>query len=495
MNFATLLRALTLGTARRPLPAEVRQWLARTEATDPEADEAEGLLAALAVGERLHRTGGRQLPPDVVRSATAATPQDTRPTTDAALTRATELVLNGPYAALLPELINVVDERGLVFAPRFLPALLDHAVEAGATAGAGAAAGAARTMGGRGAWLAGLNPDWAALDPAFDYAAAFAAEGTPGGRLGLLRRWRARDPGAARAALEAVWADQSARNQELLLAGLEPGLGAADVPFLTRVREPKRAGVRRAAAALLLRAGDAATLADFRSLARAALTETGRFRNVFAGPAEQALLKTYGGAKRRETPAAYLLERLPPTDWAELTGRPPVDFFADLTAAGRAAAARALVRYAAGPELTAPLLRTLALRGTHELPPEEARPLVNLLPRKRFAALYDELLTREANLLQPGNPALRLALLRATPWNERLTRAAVTVLRQHAEAAGRAGYRDLEADWRAAIPRLDPRTLPWLEQQLRPLLERPDRLGRLATETLQTTAFRQQWHD
>ncbi|RDG37747.1 hypothetical protein DVH02_12875 [Streptomyces corynorhini] len=159
---------------------------------------------------------------------------------------------------LLPQWLTAANQHGYRAPADALPALLDAA--------------RARTdlrpqtllfAGGRGRWLAGLNPEW-----------KFALRGAPGGarlpglqdagavhrlweeglfaeRIALLSAVRAEDAETARTLLATTWATERAEDRLMFLDSLRAGLSAADEPFLEKALSDRSRNVRSTAAELL----------------------------------------------------------------------------------------------------------------------------------------------------------------------------------------------------------------------------------------------------
>ena len=99
-TYATLLRAITLGTARHELSPSVNEWLDELAATDPTADDAEHLLAALGIQERVHRLTP---PRSVIIEEQATAPIESTSPPSPRLAGGLQLILEGTYPDLLDE--------------------------------------------------------------------------------------------------------------------------------------------------------------------------------------------------------------------------------------------------------------------------------------------------------------------------------------------------------------------------------------------------------
>ncbi|TXF89583.1 hypothetical protein FUA23_10305 [Neolewinella aurantiaca] len=482
-----LLSNLTLGTARQVPGPVVAEWLEAKAAVDPTADSAEQLLAAYAISERLHR-----LSPGTKGSIPSNTaPQEEREATTARLSRALELILRGTYPHVLPEAITVLNERKLLMPPHLLPELLDEAVSKIPSAPAYAeqllAAG-----GNRANWLAGQNPEWKELSPGYNLTEALAKEATPGRRVVLLQRLRAKDPAAAREALATIWSKQSPKNQESLLAPLETNIGSEDVPWLRERLGPKRKGVRRAILRLLLLAGDPVALDDMLRLAGEAFDGDGKIVSILRGAEGIELLEAYGGLKKQETVGAFFLSNLPPHVLPELTDRTLPEFWNTLNKDQLKAAAIAVQSFPA-PGVRAEFVR-YALRGNPaQLPVKEAAAITAALDQETFLEIFHELLTTEKNVFHYGGLARILALSRNEPWSERISKAFVLQLVSTLREVSTLPWKlqnDLKSHWELSLPLLDSAIFGWARTHLHSMTERGDVFGKLATDALQTLAFR-----
>ena len=489
-TYPQLLRALTLGTARRELAPAVGEWLDRRDAIDPTADQSEYLLAAVGLAERLYRRNNLRLPStDSTPSPTA--PED-RPAPGPRLARGLQLILDGTYPTLLDEAVRLIHRRGTYVPYVLLPtfhlravALLDDYPRAQHYLAA---------SGERGKWLARQHPDWQQLLPDYDYAAAYRREEQPATKARLLAQWRYHDPAAARDTLAKDWVTQSPRNQEVLLQGLRPKLSAEDRPWLREALAPKRKGVRRAIATLLLLAHKPEALADHRSMAKALYTERG-FTTTLSDAALKERLATYGGVKAPQTLPQRLLEVLPPKEWTAITGKTLPAFWGSLNPLQLRNAARAVLSFG-NEETVAALAHFVLFEQPAQFPEEVGSKLMQQLSSTIYDRLMDELLTAYPNALSLRSLPRQLALLRNVPWSERLTRAMVLQLTaplrdRHLDYGIQ---RELSQQWKRAIPLVDVQLFPWLRQQLHTATERYDAFGKLATELLQTTAFRRELH-
>ena len=493
-----LTALLALGTARADLPPEFEEWLEKHEVTDPTAEAAERLLAAISLRERMGRLRDRTI--DLPGDLPAPAPPPTSAPAPAPLQRAFSLLLSedGPYRALLPQAVDYLRTHGSHFPPATLPAVLTAALrltdlnelDRWLTA-----------TGARGTWLAAQHPDWRRLTPDFDFATAFAREGMPAARAELLRRWRHYAPAAAREGLNAIWDRQPSRTQELLLASLGEGLSADDLEWLRERPSAKRKKVLRVAYALRLRI-DETLIEDAANLVRAAYDAQLRKVRVVADPEGwQAITKRSGGPAKRETSADFALAVLPPGTWLTHGAEELPAFLGSLPPTRLASFCKGVAELK--DERTAEfLLEFFASRVLSNVPKlsKELRPelygshIAELVPNELFAERTAALLGARDELLTDF-PALRWFFLsRTTPWPAQLSRAVMNFyLRQTAHTSGYApGVIPLLNEWKQALPLLSTDIFPWLRTQLHAATERPDAIGKLATETLQILAFRRQ---
>lgn len=485
-----LLSALTLGTARQDISIELTGWLEEKDALDPTVtpDTAEQLLTAWAITERLQRLqpGSKANP-----AATAAAPAEDRELPGPRQTRALELILRGTYPALLPEGVAMLATRQQILPPHLLPELLTEAVklldEQPAAARKMLEAGGQRAL-----WLARQHPDWSALAPDYDLATAWAAEATPGRRTPLLARWRSVAPQAAREGLAGIWATQSPKNQETLLTGLQVGLSMEDTTWLRAGLGPKRRGVRRAILRLLLLAGESRAHDELLRVATAAFDATGRFVNILSDDEAKTIVDAYGGLSKQESIREFLLANLPPAILPELIDRLLPEFWASLTKAQLRAAVSAIKDYS-DVKTKAEFIKFALQANPEQLPVSSVAEIAADLPQEEFLEIYHQLLTTEQAALHHNGLARLLALSRREPWSERISKAfllqIVGTLRNLSQLPFTL-QRDLQSHWKLSISLLAPEIFGWSRTHLHSMTERADAFGKLATETLQTLAFR-----
>jgi hypothetical protein len=234
------------------------------------------------------------------------------------------------HAVLLDEWLAVAHERGRRPPHDALPALLGRATRRPGLRDAVRAA-----AGPRGAWLAARRPDWRWVlgpDDLGDPEERWRT-GTRDERLAVLAAVRAADPARARAMAATTFATDDPDTRVAVVAALGDGLGEDDEPFLATALADRRAPVRAAAAALLLRLPGSALAARMADAARPLLREDGDAYVVTAPhalPAELERRPPRGTGERAfwleqllaaaplamwGDPAAALARRLPP-EWA-----------------------------------------------------------------------------------------------------------------------------------------------------------------------------------
>jgi len=124
---------------------------------------------------------------------------------------------------------------------------------------------------------------------------------------------------------------------------------------------------------------------------------------------------------------------------------------------------------------------------------KEAAAITAELDQATFLELFHELLTTEKNAFHYGGLPRVLALSRNEPWSERLSKAFVLQLVSTLRETGTLPWKvqnDLKSHWELSLPLLDPAIFGWARTHLHSMTERGDVFGKLATDALQTLAFR-----
>ena len=488
LNAQELLKTLTLGTTRSPLPPEVNDYLDLREATDPTADAAERTLAAYTLTERLARlvTTKTEAP-----TTTEPIVEERRPASPK-LGRALSLVFTETYESIRPEAIQVVKERGLLIPPQYLPALLDHALTFYKNRIPHVAEEILTAGGHRANWLAEQHPEWKYLTTDFDYQEAWNQAGSDLEKIALLTGWRYRDATAAREAATILWPGLNPTNQHRVVNTLQSELSDDDLPWLRERLAPRRKQVRRAILVQLILGREEQAIADMTDLAVASLSDTGAFVNVLKKEEAKELLKSYGGLNKGESISEFILWNTPPTLVADLLGKSLTEFWSGLTKKEFSAAGWPLLK-CEDPTIKKELLHYLLRANPTQFDRSFLMGLFNRMPHDDFNAVINKYLQEEKDGFRYGSTAHLLVLNRNEPWSERITKAYINGLLEKLRSTYNLPYatlRGLSDSWKAAIPLLHVATFPWLRQQLHSMTERPDQFGKLALNTLQTTAFR-----
>ena len=242
-----LQQLLKIGTARagRP-PASLGAPLDGLLPAGADPDAALWLsLGALDLWERSGFIAPDQPAP---RPAAPAPAETLRPCPPRAQTILSLLLQGAHPAGLEAEWLRQLHGHGGHVPPHTLPKLLDLATRQPALRPP-----LLPVLGERGRWLARLQPEWAWAGGDADADASLWDTGTPEQRVAALRDWRARDPQAARVALDAAWRSETPEQRPALLAALTVGLGPDDEPFLEAALDDRRKEVRTAAQRLLAR--------------------------------------------------------------------------------------------------------------------------------------------------------------------------------------------------------------------------------------------------
>jgi hypothetical protein len=233
-----LVAAALIGTDRKPVGAGVPDGSpAGLEAALETRGVEDRLLGAAAAWTVARRAGAVVAP---AGAEVEPAEDDPRPIAPGATLRER---LEGLYPSLLGEWLALAAARGLRPPPELVPALLDHAaIDPALHAAVGEAAGPL------GRWLAERRPHWAFAGDDVD---GIWADGASDERRALLERLRRTDPAAARALLDATFADETWEDRAAFVALLAHGLSDADEPLLERALDDRRKPVREAAAHLL----------------------------------------------------------------------------------------------------------------------------------------------------------------------------------------------------------------------------------------------------
>jgi hypothetical protein len=239
-----LRQALLLGLARQPLavPGSLQALLASTPDRDP-------TLAALALAGQCWRFERPAVARagDGVPEAARRLHEDVRPIVPDPVRRLLLRLANGVEKQIADAVVRTAARRvlraGFRLHPFDLPRLIGHIK------------GDARCLGlAERAYLALAETPGKADTPSLLHADITAENWTElpkGHRVAFLREQRREDPAAARALLQGVLKSETAAVRVDLLAALEVGLGADDLPFLESITSDRSEAVRDLAARLI----------------------------------------------------------------------------------------------------------------------------------------------------------------------------------------------------------------------------------------------------
>lgn len=239
-----IISAALIGTERQPfqppiVPGKLGDVLAHLPYPSPEA----ALLSAAATIS-LHQRVGWLPDTHPASPALPACPSDDLPRCSPRATRCLQQVLEGGYAQLLPEWLELATISQQRLPEIYLPALLDKGRQQRELRAA-----ILPVLGQRGRWLAAQNPDWS-------YAVVLTTEadwetGTSAARLLALQDLRLQNPDRARDLLQSSWSQETASDRAKFLETLRIGLNPTDEPFLETALRDRSKEVRRVAADLL----------------------------------------------------------------------------------------------------------------------------------------------------------------------------------------------------------------------------------------------------
>lgn len=238
------------------------------------ADPAQTMLSQAAILS-IHGRAGRRLSIEP-GSEPALAPADDSPACSANAGRQLSEILFGDFQILLPEWCALAEAAGLRAPDELLPELLRRA----ASGKPGEAAAIRSVLGDRGRWLAAQDPRWSNVLMGGDAEGAWHG-GDIEDRVVALGSIRRADPELARTMLAESWEGEAADDREKLLPVLAEGLSQADEDFLESALDDRKAGVREAAAALLV------LLPDSRYAARM----TGRLRDLVTLSERRGLMR------------------------------------------------------------------------------------------------------------------------------------------------------------------------------------------------------------
>jgi hypothetical protein len=257
----TLVNTALLGTEKRGAPADLAANATGVQTGTPPDAEAAFLRDAAILSA--YRRGGAEPLKFEVRSTVAEA--ETRPYAGPAATSVLSEILSAGNNGLLRLWLRLAQQRGQLIPLQYLDTILDLAQKnSGLRPDLRAAAGS------RGAWLAGLNPQWSFLMPAAGADDPWET-GTAVERSAFLQRLRYEDPAKARAMLEAVWAKEGAEGRERLLGTFATGLGPEDLGFLEHALTDKSKRVAAQATELLMKVPGSSIVQGFEAWLREAV--------------------------------------------------------------------------------------------------------------------------------------------------------------------------------------------------------------------------------
>jgi len=231
MSWRDLVSTALLGTERRsdiaPAPLVVTR-----ETPEEELLVRAGATSVYEYAGARPRTAVTPLPP--------ARPE-TLPRSSAAAALRLSMILDGDFAGVLDEWLELARARRVRVPEELLPALFAHAH--------GRHEAVLAVAGERGRWLAEIDETfaWAARgDDVWE-------TGTLDARRTWLRESRREDPAGARDALAETWQSEDPRSRSVLLAELTTNLSDADEELLEHALDDRRQEVRTTAAYLLSR--------------------------------------------------------------------------------------------------------------------------------------------------------------------------------------------------------------------------------------------------
>lgn len=242
-------KAALLGSERRPLtlPELPPGLVGLREAYSASPEEA--FLAALAALGQCQEAGFAPGISPVTFPAESG-PEDRSAWDSPDMPRLLRRILDLRSVPLLAECLRLLEGKGLLFPPWFLPELLERA--------------ASRefhpevlipVIGRRGRWLAAQNQEWLSALQAggMDPQESAWTEGSLSERIGYLARLRSADPDRARDLLAGGFDQEPAAARGTLMKALAIGLSAADETFLEAALKDRSREVASEAAALLAR--------------------------------------------------------------------------------------------------------------------------------------------------------------------------------------------------------------------------------------------------
>lgn len=239
-----IVTTAVVGTERQAFKVSAADAALQSLLAQLDSADREGALLHAAALTALHERAGR-LPSKFSEALPEAAPAETLPRCNARVAARLQVLLQGEYADLFPELLAGLAQNGQRVPEELLPALLEHCKNKDALA-----EHLPTVIGARGLWLAGQNAEW-------DYALGASGDvnwwetGTLAQRKAVLQRVRRVDPAQARALLLQTWEQDSAKEVTEFFPILKDGLSAEDEPLLEKGLDRPWTIARQAAANLL----------------------------------------------------------------------------------------------------------------------------------------------------------------------------------------------------------------------------------------------------
>ena len=427
-----LAKTALLGVDRAALPDSLKRFLQQQGLEGNSVNATKQLLSAVAVLHPMRKAGFAlrryQGPfPDLPAAETTPFPAE--------LAELLPSLLNGSYAAALPEFLGLLHSHGLTLPPAHLPALLEQPVirEFWSLI--------EPLIDGSGQWLLQQNPSWRTFTRQTDRNSW--ETGTAEERATFLRNLRRADPTAAREILAETWSKEKTSDKIAFLLRLKDGLSKNDLPLLEEAHADRSQSVRQAAAFLLLQIPESTLSIEAHSEARRYFQwRAGRVKIGLPAETPPTVLAT--GAHKRSRPAQVgertfwlqeLLAQVDPRLWQAQEG----------SAVDRL---ESLLREPDGAPLIEPLIRAsilfrredwalaaldLWLRepGFPELKKATQRKLLALADKPLLCEHLLEAVRRRRGLLLENSPAYQLLTLEPFPWENALSLALLRRLQAH----------------------------------------------------------------
>ena len=335
MTSDPLLAAAVAGTSAAELPPASHP----ADEVVPADRPREEVLLLRAGARRLYDAAGRVPRTDV--TPPDPSPEETAPVgSDRLGSLLEDHVLSGKSDLLVPTL-HAMNAAGVLLPPSTLPSALAASKEEVREL-------VRPLLGERGRWLASLRRDWSwasggAVDVSesadLDTLEAAFEHGSTRERVAALEAARRVDAAAARGWVEASFKADKAPVRETLLRSLRVGLSPDDEPFLTACLNDRAAGVKAAAAALLVSLPESELSVRFRGRADAMLSleRKGRIKKrtvLVCDPPEELPSdwkadgvpeKADSGRGQRATWAVAVLRLVPLSHWSERFEKTPAE--------------------------------------------------------------------------------------------------------------------------------------------------------------------------